>query len=575
MSIKRLYLVLLAVMLCIPVMAQIFKGGIIIQGSHFHTTFIPPFNNGTCFWVDNNGNDANSGTAPWVPWQHLHYASTNQAFLNAVAVSNVYLLNTTGQTFTDTNWIFTNVQPATGCQVYIMGYGAPMTASNYIDATSGSANTVVGLGYSCLAIDSSYITWSNIVFEGPSSFYANGNGSSIGLGLISYNQNAHHFTVTNCGFQWAEFSGLYISGYYKSTTLTATTNVIVNSCWASSNSCAGIFTDDGNAPGGPNVIDTTNIFVTNCVVTNVNGNVSVIGNGIWLNHVDTAVVAFCFVSNIASTTYTSTSAGSSGVVSQYANNVTMLACEVTACKNTSGYDGDGIDIGDLDTHNCLAEYNYIHNNDGYGILQYGSYGSNCYRFNWLESNGGPGTVHTGQGEVLIGSPSTVPTNIFMFDNTILATTSGAQCLVINGTVVTGFTNANNIWWVSNTSPSMTYGTGTYYFWNNDYYRGDGTAFSFDVNGTTYSTLAAWNTATGQDANRLGVTPNFLNGFVTPTFYPALVATETNIILHSASSLVNAAGNLNSQFGANNGGRDLNSNSVPTSGYNVGAVNASQ
>ncbi len=543
--------------------------------------------------MDTNGNNGNNGTSPSSPWQNLHYAFTNASFKSAFAANNVVVEATGGEVFPETNLIITNLNPAPHSVVFSSRGSTPAIISNWIDGSTSP----VGAGFSCAIANSSYMTISNLSFYGSSSLYSNHSFHEYGLLLIGSNAPIHHITVLNCNFQWHEYGGLEIAPCFGSEVSYAS-NIIINNCVANSNTVYGFQLDNWNglgtapvdfninltndvsynSPGfsstpntasyGFSLTSCSNVYAVRCLATN-NGFGYIVAYAAGVNLIG------C-VAHDGGSFMPASMAGGVAAMAYMSSDVNITSGEFYNWHRNAAGDGDGIDF-DVNSYNCSASYNYVHNCDGAGLYMYGTYGSNCYSWNIATSNGLGNLSYGAEGGIYPALNN--PTNVLFYNNNLIATVPGVPAFrIINGGgfIAGGAVSANNIFVVANASPSVIFGEAGFDNSNNDYYRSDGTAFSVSWTGTTYSTVAAWQTATGQDANALLSNPHWLNGFADPTFYPASPQRSTNWILSAASSaLVNAAANLNNKFGINNGGYDFVSNSVPVSGYNVGAVNESQ
>jgi hypothetical protein len=239
------------------------------------------------------------------------------------------------------------------------------------------------------------------------------------------------------------------------------------------------------------------------------------------------------------------------------------------------FDGDGVDI-DIQSSGVSVARTYVHNCDGPGFYVNGSYGSNSVSWCNSASNGAKSGSNPPAGEFVIFNSGVAPTNFLVFGNNLVALGANVPDLYFGEGVGAGCVLANNVFWVSNASYSAVFPDASWTCWNNDYYRGDGTLFSISWNGTGYSTVSSWQSATQKDPHAFTANPFWLNGYVSPTFFPAAPQTSTNWVLSAGkSTLIGAAANLSAQYGINNGGFDFLSNSVPVSGYDLGAVNKSQ
>jgi hypothetical protein len=511
---------------------------------------------GTIFYVDVGGSDANNGTSAGSPWKTLHYAATNAAVSN-----NCIIKATSGQIFPETNFVITNLNalPNGSNVVFTTTGSAPAIISNWLDG-SATAPFWQGAGFACAVIDSTYLTFSNLVFEGNQSFFTAPSGYPCGVLIAGNIQDIHHLGFDNCGFQWINTGVEFAPGFGSLTNFI--TNVSVINSWANSNVTIGYHVENWNAPAG---YWDYNIFFTNDVASNCPGIPGFSGNGFQISANSNTWLVNCVAHDGG---YANIGGGVGGAAVDIFQCVSthVIGGEYYNWSNNFATDGEGICL-DYQVVNSSVERAYVHNCQSAGIYCYGNYGGNTIRFNTTIGNGTDDGVEM---SIDVGSP----TNLLIYGNNFIATVNWA--IPFNDYIgATSSVLANNILWCSDAAYVLTTAGTGWTCWNNDYERGDGAAFSVDWGGTVYSSVAAWQSATGQDANALTANPYWLNGYIDPTFYPATPQTSTNWILSAGNStLINAAANLGAKFGINNGGRDFLGNPLGTT-YNIGAVNASQ
>ena len=173
-------------------------------------------------------------------------------------------------------------------------------------------------------------------------------------------------------------------------------------------------------------------------------------------------------------------------------------------------DGGGIDL-DGGVRNCAIQYNYTHHNfgGGYLIAQFDNAPTMknvSVRFNISENDArrgmGTGSISIWNGDT--GGPAI--TGLKIYNNTIF--TDGSVDNPFNRTMtaisifgsapVSGSGATNNIFFVKNALLlSQSNLNAEFGFHGNSYYNASGT-FHIGYKGTAYSTLSAWQNATGQE-----------------------------------------------------------------------------
>jgi hypothetical protein len=237
-------------------------------------------------------------------------------------------------------------------------------------------------------------------------------------------------------------------------------------------------------------------------------------------------------------------------------------------------DGDGFDF-DGGVTNSTMQYNYSHDNDGAGFLlcEYkwsGPTSGNTIRFNISQNDG----QMPGYAGIIVSNydlPTDKVTNNMIYNNTIY-NASGGSAVLVDGDL-TGAVNvfANNVFQTANGVPLVVdnspFGAT---FVGNDYWSTGG-PFVFMYNGSTYSSLSAFQ-STGQE---------MLNGQPTghsidPQFRSpggAGVAAKTLVAykLQPTSGLIGAGLDLYAIYGINPGPRDLFGDPIQPGGpFNIGA-----
>ncbi|MBA3705973.1 MAG: T9SS type A sorting domain-containing protein, partial [Bacteroidetes bacterium] len=257
------------------------------------------------------------------------------------------------------------------------------------------------------------------------------------------------------------------------------------------------------------------------------------------------------------------------------NNITIQFCE--SYNNSSGSgggcDGLGFDF-DGGITNSLMQYNYSHDNDGAGYLlgQYDyarPWSNNTVRYNISENDG---RTNAG-GITLFKGPGTTMEGVKIYHNTVYLSPSSANA----GLAALTFTNwntgingvevYNNIFQTTGSVPFMNVPTGySAYFAGNLYWPGSG-SFKIQYQGTTYTNLNSWRTATGNE--KVGTTstgivtdPLLTNAGSGIVVYPKAPDQLNAYKLAGNSPAINTGLNLMTLFSINTGSHDFFNNTAP-------------
>ncbi len=193
----------------------------------------------------------------------------------------------------------------------------------------------------------------------------------------------------------------------------------------------------------------------------------------------------------------------SGLWEWYCQNCTLQYNESYSNHTWGSSDGGAFDIDNYNSNNTL-QYNYGHNNDGYCLAVFGDHGftpvNDVFRYNVCADNEQKSSSSSDEMDLW----QTASTNVQLYNNTfyfnpangrpfLQQTTSGASGLFKNNTVYS-------------TQADLLNTTGSFAFDNNIYYVSTGTTPTFTHNGTSYSGLSAYQSATGQDTHSLTSNP---------------------------------------------------------------------
>ena len=308
------------------------------------------------------------------------------------------------------------------------------------------------------------------------------------------------------------------------------------------------------------------------------------GNGIVISGVDSGVIQYCVAHDNGQNN--SHCGGPVGIWSLESNNITIQFCESYKNHNGTGCDGAGFDL-DGGVTNSVMEYNYAHDNDGAGYLlgQYQNarpWSNNTMRYNISENDG----VTNEGGIGLFKGPGTTMSGANIFNNTIYVspqTGNTGVCAAYLENWTTGINNVsfyNNIFITTGGVALVRVPSGYAAFFAGNIYWSTGNPFSINYQGTNYSSLTAWRTATGNE--KVGGSNTGYNGdpLLTNTGSGGTVGFGNSLFslnaykVNSLSSLAsNTALNLSSLYSINVGSIDFWGTALP--GENINSIGANQ
>jgi len=530
------------------------------------------------YYVSPTGSDTNNGTNTSTPWQTI--AKVNSAHF----VAGDSILFEGGQTFTGA-LVFsyaTNIpvsSTATPITVGSYGTGAATILSNSTGSLSAAitVNGINGLTINGLTIlgggGTTPTTWIGV-------YIRNQSGSSKS-GVTVNNCDISNFAGTS-GSQSAE---VYVSGYYGAIdTINITNNQLHGANGVGSKDSNGIY----GIPSGQNI---TNVTYSGNTVYNLGGLAGNTGGGIVANGVNGGVLEYNIVHDVGGN---STSCGGPGGVWAYAsNNITIQYNEVYRMQPityTSGCDWVAYDL-DGGVSNSVVQYNYSHNNFGGALLAFvqtvggHAWGNNTFRYN-ISENDALGSGNANQCAISITASPTNP--IMIYGNTIymgMKNSTGLSTALQsnNGVAVTlpaGSIIENNIFYMTpQTYFGQTYNQYMYFPYglsggtiDNNVFYGGATNQQWRVGGTTYTSIAAYRTATGYDAHTLTSNPTLATpgggGTLswTPSLHNGPQPNPAAYWLSTGSPAIGAGATVAAAT------RDYYGTTVPNGGYNIGAYN---
>ncbi|HEY0009504.1 MAG TPA: hypothetical protein VGB55_12320, partial [Tepidisphaeraceae bacterium] len=416
-----------------------------------------------------------------------------------------------------------------------------------------------------------------------SNFNLVGNGytSNTKNGISLYNDLAGNVKKDYLRFDNLEISGfgsngLVLGGFNGSS---GYNDVRITNVSSHDNGKGGIstygFTFNRTTPNYAN----TNVYVGNSKAYNNRGitsDTNPTGNGIVLGSVNNGVIERSVAYNNGINNINS--AGPVGIWAYDARNVVIQHNESYA-NRTSGGDGDGFDL-DVNTTNCIMQFNYSHDNDGAGFLIYADSArpnsGNVVRYN-ISQNDARKLSYAG---IMIAGVGT--TNVDVYNNTVYldraggnASASGIGILNIGGSP-SNVRVRNNIIQTANGATTLSAVNGTTVQGNNYFAAGSSSPLILYA-GSQYGTLAAFRLATGQEtvsgqAVGFNVDPKLFNAGGGGTIGdPNSLNSLSAYTLLTASQMRDAGLNLQALFGINPGSSDFYGVLIPNNGsFDIGA-----
>jgi hypothetical protein len=311
------------------------------------------------------------------------------------------------------------------------------------------------------------------------------------------------------------------------------------------------------------------------------------GNGIVLSGVDGAIIEHCEAYNNGALN-SGSEGGPFGIWAWEASNVVIQFCESHHNRTNNGKDGGGFDL-DGGCVGCILQYNYSHDNDGagYGLFQFfgaSAHRDNIVRYNISENDGliGYGSISFWAAVFWSGIWNTQVYNntLYVSSHTGGAGIEGSPAgagLVFNTRIY------NNIIVTEPNKKAVRIPRkfGGWRFQGNCYWTYGGPV-EIEWNGNSYTSLAEWRRATGQERVRfsdlgLEVDPKLTDpGNGGTVGDPTSLFTLSAYRLQSDSPLIDAGLDLRSLFNIDPGFRDFYGVSLPQFlGYDVGAHESDQ
>ena len=442
----------------------------------------PPGSIATTYYVSSTGSDLNSGTSIAQAWATINkvnstlflpgdvlYFEGGKTFSGSIYINNLEA--------NDPNNIFT-----------ISSFG------------TGRATINSGTSYGFYAYNTQGFSLSNLIFDG-NSILTNTNAGIILSADVPGDVKFKNISISNIEIRNYYSHGMKIEGQNN---LTGYQNLSISNMSVHDIVGVGILISGFSSQtlvGWPN----KNVFISNCEVYNIMGfsnPASHTGDGIVVSGVDSGAIQYCVAhDNGQNNTHCG---GPGGIWCWDANHFTIQYCESYRNHQGTGCDGMGFDF-DGGTTNSLMQFNYAHDNDGAGFLMGQFTNARAWSNNTVRYNISENDSKTNGGSIdLFKGPGTTMSGANIYNNTIYLphqSGNGNAAAVLFQNWTTGINNVafyNNIFFTTSGQPFINIPTGYSAFFAGNIYWSAGGSFSISYQGTNYSSLAAWRTATANE-----------------------------------------------------------------------------
>ncbi len=502
--------------------------------------------------MSSSGSDSNSGTSQTAPWQSI--GKVNSTTLDA------------GDTV-----LFEGGQTFSGSLEFRSGDGGssstPVTISSY---GSGRATIKSGSGDGAYDYGTSGIWIENLIFVGTA-----GAEDQDGVRFEApAGDSESNGRVINCDISGYQLAGIYVLGGNNA----GFDNVELTNNSVHNNVQNGIVFQSNQNNANKNELVSNNSVYDNAGI-NPGSNDTISGSGIELGGVNGATVEY---NNV----YSNGASGQGGCgIWCYESTGVLMQYNISHNNTTHyGHDGDGFDL-DLDTQNSIVQYNYSYENAGAGFMMDQWQGNNDFKNNVIRYNisQDDGRQNTYAGLSVFGS---IEDSAF-YNNVVYLTPAASVAGIrvkysaLGGSYVSGLVFANNVIDVTGSVtliniPSDEIHGSNLTFVGNDYWT-NGSSVYLVYGSTTYSSVSAWASATGEEklnGTTVGkqVDPDFSSaGQGAALTNPSQLKTLTAYELLSGSPLINAGINVASNYGFAAPSSDFYGDATPQGGaFDIGA-----
>ncbi len=509
------------------------------------------------YYISPTGNNSNTGNSPLKPWQTI-------SAVNLKNFNGDTILFLGGMTFNGSLY-FTSADAGTPTKPIVIGSYGTGRATIYSDSSYGIYVENAG-GFKL----------KNLIFKGS------GISTNKKSGIIFYTDKdsfallKYIFIDSTEVFGYQQYGISIGSWKYR----TGYRDVTVKNCYSHDNGIAGISMYAEKPYVHKKVYIGRNIVYNNPGLPEKTSGNS--GNGIVLGNVDTAVIEYCTAYENGILHKNTIDGGPNGIWAYESNYVIMQYNESHHNKSGTAKDGGGFDL-DGGCTNSIMQYNYSHDNYGVGFVIAQNKGgsattNNTIRYNISEND----CRKQNYGAIQLwsaGSNGGIK-NVHIYNNIIFlkpAPGYSPKGFYLKSSFITGVTVRNNIFQTTGGVEvlNLIYTSGCTFQGNN--YWSTGGSFKIKWGATTYTSLAAWRTATTQEkvngiASGFQVDPQYSDTTRGKTFNDATkLTTLKSYKIKSTSALYNTGLNLKTLFGTNIGSRDFWGNSLSgKTKFHVGA-----
>lgn len=514
----------------------------------------------TQYYVSPDGNDINSGTSPGQAWKTISKVN-GQDFEPG---DSIFFEG--GETFSGSLFFDANDAGTAANSVTVGSYGTGR-------ATMSSGNSNGLYAYNCGGFEVK-----DLIFVGSGRMNPSGRGVFFYTNLSGMSRPEHIY-IDNVDVSGYKDAGIDITGV---TGLNGFKEVWITNAEAHNNGDVGIHV--GTWPPPTHGWAHQDVYISSCKAYNNPGIPSIqghTGNGILLNNTDKGIIEFCESYDNGWLCIW----GGNGPVGLWAFDSNDVVIQLNESHhNKSGentWDGGGFDL-DGGCINCIMQYNYSHDNhgQGYAFCQYldaRKFKNNVCCYNISENDG----HKKNYGAMVIwstGSSGGIQ-NTCVYNNTFYVglNTTGNGIDTTSGYIYNTYIYNNIIVTIPNKRVVNVVDTsGGWIFKGNCYWTYDD---NIEINwgGTTYTSLAGWRLATGQEThggNDVGfeADPCLINPGGGGTIGdPCLLWTLNDYRLKNSSPLIGEGLDVNSLSGIDAGLRDYYGTTIPVDiNYDVGA-----
>jgi hypothetical protein len=385
----------------------------------------------------------------------------------------------------------------------------------------GKATILAGDGHGFLAYNNAGIVVKNLIFEGS------GYSTNTGVGVffymdISNNTKLDYIVIDSVETYGFKAAGIQLTAWPADESRSGYSNITISNSLAHHNGLSGISVS-GYYKLSDTLFSHRKLNVTRCKAyynDGISGWNTHSGNGIIIGQVDSCIIERCEAFENGKNN-DNTKGGPAGIWAWDSKHVIIQYC-YSHHNRTQTNDGDGFDL-DGGVQNSIMQYNYSHDNDGPGFLIAQFAGARnmknlTVRYNISERDG------RGLGALIwSGDPAGKITaeRIDFYNNTIFVDSiqnsyaNAAFAVFANYGAMKDVRVCNNIFMTDNGINTVDIQRISNLKLCNNVYFDKKNTYRFKDNGTIYTKLFAWQSATGQEmfkGNYYGfvLDPNLIN-----------------------------------------------------------------